>query len=131
MPSGWEGRQYKNQFSGGQTVNATSGDVANATATATLAAVAGRTAYISGFEITGSGATAAAAVKVDVTGLAGGTISFIYCAAAGVAVANVPLIVAFPSPLPASAVAQAIAVVCPALGTGAAHNIVTAHGFYL
>ena len=43
-------------------IAASSGNVANAVATATLAAVAGRLTYVSGFEITGGGATAGSLV---------------------------------------------------------------------
>lgn len=109
-------------------ITATSGDIANNTAAATLAGVANKTTWLTGFIITGSGATAGLAVVVAVTGLAT-PISFIYCAAAGVAVANTPLVFFPQQPLPASAVNTAIVVTCPALGSGAAHNIVTAFGF--
>lgn len=110
-------------------VVATSGDVANASAVATLAGAAGKTTYITGFIITGSGATAGLPVVVTVAGLLGGTVSFIYTAAAGVLVGNTPLNVIFPVPVPASTTNTAIVVTCPALGTGAAHNIVTAFGY--
>jgi hypothetical protein len=109
-------------------IQATSGDVANAQAVATLAAAAGKTTYITGLSITGSGATAGLAVVVTVTGLAT-PFSFIYCAAVGALVANTPLNIVFPTPIPASAVNTAIVVTCPALGTGGAHNIVTAYGY--
>lgn len=109
-------------------IQATSGDVANAQAVATLAGVAGKTTYITGFTITGSGATSGLAVVVTVTGLAT-PFNFIYCAAAGVLVMNTPLVVNFPAPVPASAVNTAVVVTCPALGTGNAHNIVNAFGY--
>lgn len=106
-----------------------SADVANNTAAAALAAVVGKTNYMTGFMINGSGATAALTVVVTVTGLAVGSLNFIYCAAAGVAVMNTPLIINFDKPLPASAPNTAITVSCPALGTGAAHNVATIIGF--
>src|SRR5262245_31020600 len=55
---------------------ASSGNVANASATASLAAVAGRTNYLEGFQVTATGATAALAVNVTVTGLVTGTLTY-------------------------------------------------------
>lgn len=106
-----------------------SGNVANASAAATLTATATTTAYISGFEITGAGATAGAAVTVTVAGLLGGTRSYTYVFATGAAVGNQPLIVPFFPPLPASAVNTNIVVTCPASGTGGLFNAVVAHGY--
>jgi|EndMetStandDraft_5_1072996.scaffolds.fasta_scaffold188977_2 hypothetical protein len=112
----------------GSPVNVSSGNVANAQAVATIPAVAGKRNYITGFEVSGSGATAGLPVTVTVTGL-DNTLSYTYSAAAGVLVANQPLVVSFPQPLPASAVNTAIVVTCPALGSGNTNNTVTAHGF--
>lgn len=106
-----------------------SGNVAAGAAVATLPAHTSKVTYISGFTITGAGATAGLPVLVTVAGLAGGTISFVYSAAAGVLVGNNPLVVNFPDPLPGSAVNTAIVVTCPSLGAGNTHNIVTAYGF--
>ncbi len=115
----------------GAPISGSSGDVANASAVATLAAAAGKTTYITGFEITGSGATAALPVVVTVAGVIGGTMTFIYSAAAGALVGNQPLVIEFPEPVPASAVNTAIVVTCPALGTGNLHSAVVAHGYQL
>jgi hypothetical protein len=115
--------------SGAAGVAAASGNVANAVATATLPAVAGKTNYLSGFEVTGSGATAGLAVSVTVTGLLGGTLTYTYVAEAGALVGNKPLIVPFSPPLPASAANTPIVVSCPALGAGNTNNAVVAHGF--
>jgi hypothetical protein len=68
---------------------------------------------------------------VTVTGLLGGTLTYTYTAAAGVLVANQPLIVEFNPPLPASAVNTNIVVSCPSLGAGNTNNTVNAHGFNL
>lgn len=113
-------------------VAAVSGNVANAPGVATIPGVAGQKAWITGFEITGAGATAGLPVTVTVTGLgvAGGTLSYTYSAAAGALVANQPLSIEFPEPLPASANNTSIVVTCPALGAGATNNTVVAHGFY-
>lgn len=112
-------------------VTAGSGKVANAVATATIPAVAGKTAYISGFTITGSGATAALVVSPTVTGIISGTRTYTYAAVAGAAVINPVLDVQFCPPIPASAVNTEIAVACPALGAGNTNNTVNAYGFYL
>lgn len=108
-----------------------SGNVANASAVATLTGTATTTVYLTGFEVTGAGATAGSVVTVTVAGLLGGTRSYTYTFATGAAVGNVPLVVQFNSPLPASAVNTAIVVTCPAGGAGNTNNTVVAHGFYL
>jgi len=112
-------------------INAESGNVANAVATATLAASLTQKTWITGFQVTGSGATAGLPVQVTVTGLVGGTQTFIYCAAVGVLIENTPLIVTFPKPVPSSAINTAIVVSCPALGSGNTNNTVNAQGYQL
>lgn len=106
-----------------------SGSVANAAAVATLAAAAGVTTYISGFEVTGGGATAASLVDVTVTGLVGGTATYTLGVVAGATLANANLLVRFNPPIPASAVNTAIVVTVPALGAGNTKSTVVAHGF--
>jgi hypothetical protein len=116
---------------GASPITATSGNVANAVATATLAAASGKTTYITGFELTGSGALVGLPVIVTVTNLISGTMSYIYCALAGVLVGNVPLIVQFSDAIPANAANTSIVVSCPALGLGNTNNVVNAHGYQL
>ena len=108
-----------------------SGNVANASAAATLTPTATTTAHISGFEVTGSGSTGALVVTVTVAGLLGGTRHYTYTFPAGATVACAPLLVKFDPPLPASAVNTAIVVTCPAGGAGNTNNTVVAHGFYV
>ncbi|TGQ89450.1 hypothetical protein EN828_10420 [Mesorhizobium sp. M2D.F.Ca.ET.185.01.1.1] len=108
-----------------------SGNIANNSATATLTPTATTTAFITGFEVTGSGATAALPVTVTVAGLLGGTRSYTYNFAAGVLVGNSPLAVTYSPALPASAVNTAIVVTCPASGSGGTNNTVVAHGYYV
>lgn len=60
-----------------------SGNVANASAAATLTGTATTTVYISGFEITGAGATSGAVVNPTVAGLLGGTRTYTYTFATG------------------------------------------------
>lgn len=108
-----------------------SGNVANASAVATLTGTATTTVWISGFEITGSGATAGLPVIVTVAGLLGGTRSYIYTFAAGVLVGNTPLIVPYVPPIAAAAINTPIVVTCPASGAGGTNNVAIAHGYYV
>lgn len=113
---------------GGTATAASSGNVANASAVATLAAVAAKTNYLSGVEITFAGATAASVVLATITGLLGGTQTIVVPVPAGVAVAGVPVLLNFYPPHPASAVNTAIAVTLPALGAGNTNACVNARG---
>ena len=111
---------------------ASSGNVANATATATLVGSVGKTAYIQGFIVSGSGSILAIPVTVTVTGIISGTLHFTYCASAGVLVGNNPLIINFSgAPISASAQNTSITVSCPALGLGNTNNTVVAYGFLM
>ncbi len=112
-------------------VQASSGNVANAAAVATLASAAGKTAYITGFQATAAGATTGLPVTVTVAGLAGGTASYTFAFPAGVLVAATPLIVKFPVPLPASGPGVDIVVTLPAGGSGNTHAAVSAQGFLI
>ena len=105
-----------------------SADVANAAAVATLPATAGFTTLIQGLALTGMGATAAGQVVATVTGLLGGTLSFVVPVPAGADVGIAPLVLQFPTPLVASAEATAIVVTLPALGVGNLHAVATAWG---
>lgn len=113
----------------GTIITASSGNVANASAAATLGAVAGKTTYMTGFEITSGGATAAAIVSPTVTGISGGTATYTYGCVAGATVANSSLQVTFYPPLIASAANTAIVVTLPALGAGNTNATVVAHGY--
>lgn len=108
-----------------------SGNVANASAAATLTGVSAKTMYLTGFEITAGGATAAAVVNVTVAGLLGGSRIYTFGVPAGAGVPATPLVVAFDPPLPASATNTSISVTCPALGTGNTNATVVARGFYI
>jgi hypothetical protein len=124
-------RDVGSPYGEGQTaLIAGSGNVANASAAATLTGTATTTVFISGFEVSGSGATAASVATVTIAGLLGGTRHYTYTFPAGATVACQPLIVTFFPPLPASAVNTAIVVTCPASGAGGTNNTVVAHGFY-
>lgn len=110
-------------------VNASSGNVANAVATAALAATPGKTNFLSGFEVTGSGATAASAIIGTITGVVGGPLDYVLAVPAGVAVGVQPLTIDFSTPLAAIAPNVAIAVSFPAFGSGSTNAVVNARGF--
>ncbi|HEX7891467.1 MAG TPA: hypothetical protein VF522_19100 [Ramlibacter sp.] len=112
-------------------VHAASGNVANAAATATIQAVAGKTAYCTGFEITAGGATAAALVAATLAGILGGTATYTFGTPAGATAVATPLTVEFNMPIPASALNTAIVLTLPALGAGNTNAAVTLHGFYI
>lgn len=85
--------------------------------TCTLPAVASKMNYLSGLAITGLGATAAGSIQVTTTGLAA-NLTFTIPIPVGATIGITPLIVNFPTPLPASAVNTAITVVVPSFGSG-------------
>ena len=108
-----------------------SGNVAATATTATITATATTTAYITGFEVTGAGATAASVILVTVTGLKGGTATYNLVIPAGVTTAINPLIISFPEAMSASAVNTSIVVNVPSFGTGNTNASVVAHGYQL
>ena len=112
-------------------ITASSGNVANAAAVATLAAVAGKRTYMTGLIITSTGATAGLAVSPTVTGTVSGTMTFAMAAAAGTLAANTPLSFNFIFPVPANADNTAIVITLPALGIGNTNATVVATGYQL
>ncbi len=114
---------------GATQVNATSGNVANDAAVAALPAVPAKTNYVTGFEITGAGATAASVVVATLVGLLGANASFIYSVVAGATLRNESIIVEFSKPIPASAPNAAITLTLPALGAGNTNACVNIHGY--
>lgn len=107
-----------------------SGNVANATATATLTSASGKTMYLSGFTVTGAGATAASNVLITVAGLLGGSRTYVVSVPAGVTTGIVPLDVQYTVPLPASGLNTNITVSAAAFGAGNTHAAVVANGYY-
>lgn len=114
---------------GSTVVNATSGNVTAAVATATLPADANQFNFLAGFDITGCGATAGSVVDVTVTGVAGGTLTYKLVVPAGATVSHGFQQKFFDPPLKSSAKNTAIVVSCPSLGAGNLHNAVHAFGF--
>lgn len=110
-------------------VTASSGNVANAAATATIAAVAGQRNWLTGFFLSGSGATAASVISVTVTGLIGGTMTFAYAVPSGVTAKSPDLHVTFPKPIPATGPNVAIVASAPGFGAGNTNATMVATGF--
>lgn len=113
------------------TLVASSGNVANVAAVATLPAAAGKTTYITGFQLTAGGATVGSVVNATVTGLNGGTLTYTFGFPVGAVVAGQPVNVTFPNPIPASAVNTAIVVTLPAGGGGNTNAAANAQGYQL
>lgn len=97
---------------------ATSGNVANATATATLAANATQKWFLTGFMIDVTGATVGVVVSATITGLAGGTITLPVVFPTGVTVDGTRRSIVFNPPIPASTVNTALTLTVPAGGSG-------------
>lgn len=116
---------------GATPVTSSSGNVAAASAVATLPGVAGKTTYCTGFQITGGGATAGSLVLATLAGLISGTATYVVGAATGAAVQNTPLTVTFNPPIPASGLNTAIVLTLPSLGAGNTNAAVSAQGFQL
>lgn len=115
---------------GATALTTSSGNVANGSAAAALAAGgAGTTNYVTGFTITGAGATAASVVSATLAGVIGGTMTFTVAVPAGVTTAITPLLVDFGTPVPASTTNTAITLTLPALGAGNTNASVTIRGF--
>jgi hypothetical protein len=106
-----------------------SGNVANASAVATLAGGTQQFTYLTGFEATFSGATAAVCVNLTITGGLGGTLTYPVCAPAGATLAGYPVGFEFIPPLRSSAVNTSFVVTLPALGAGNTNAAVNAHGY--
>lgn len=104
---------------------------AAATVAATLAAAVGKTTYLTKLVVSGGGATAAQITGVAVSGLLGGSATFVLGVPAGTNAAVTPLVLDFNPPVPASAVNAAIAVTANSFGAGNLNANVEAFGFQL
>jgi hypothetical protein len=96
-----------------------------------MPAVAGRLNWCTGFVITAGNATAAAAVAATLTGVLGGTLTFIYAVNAAAGDVPAALVVSFPTPIRGSAANTALALSLPALGAGNAAAAVSIFGYVL
>lgn len=106
-----------------------SGNVANATAAAAIPAAAGEVGYLTGFDVSGSGATAGSIVLLTVTGLLGGTATHSISVPGGVTSQITPRSYIFNPPLRGADVNTAITVSLAALGAGNTSACVSVYGF--
>ncbi len=99
-----------------------------------LPAVTGKTTWVTGFDVTGGGATGASVIDINITGLATaiGTLHWgmnVLAGATGPVNTQGGLSIRFPTPLSASAVASAITLNVPSFGTGNTEAAAVIYGF--
>lgn len=120
---------FSQAFAFQYTVSISSGNVANASASATLPAAAQTYSYLTGFEIMAGGATAGACVNATITGLLGGTITYPVCVPTGATIQAYPVLLEFIPPLRSATFNTAIVLSLPALGAGNTNAAVIVHGY--
>lgn len=109
---------------------ASTGPVANAPNVATLTPTPTSVAFLCGFSVTGTGASAKNPVVVTVNGLLGGQMRYYaYMFESPVNAINTPLVMRFDPPLPGEGPGMPITITCPASGSGGLINCVNANGF--
>ena len=114
---------------GATALSASSGSVAAAAATATLTGAASVTTYLTGFVVTGGGATAASIIAVTVTNTSGGTLTYLVPVPAGATAGITPLVVNFSTPIKANAANTNIVVSAASFGAGNTAACVSAQGY--
>lgn len=112
-------------------VSCSTGNIAAATATCTMPATSGKFTYITGFDITASGATVGSVVTCTLTNTGSGTHSYTFAATAGALLSDTPLIKTFSTPLKATASNTSPVLSCPSLGTGNTNMTINADGYQL
>lgn len=123
----------RESLSAGEPAIASSGNVAAGVTTATLAAPTGSgvsptpTWYVTGFEITGGGATAGSIIACTITGLVGGTATYNYAVPTGVAVVSPSFVMNFPGGV-AGNPGTAIVFSCPSFGAGNTNSALDIRG---
>ena len=120
------------RFRAGRARSPTAAPARTLTITINLAAAAGKTTYLTGLQITATGATAAGVVQPTVY-LAGSntTLYFVFAVPAGVNTSAQPLILTFPNPVSAGGTNAVIQIILPALGSGNTNAAVSAQGYQL
>lgn len=113
-----------------QAISASANNAAGAN-NVSLPAIPGFTAYCTGFEVTGGGATSAALIAVTLTGCESGTFNYVFSVVAGVTAGCTPLVVEFAVPVSATGPNAAITLNVPSFGTGNTNASSVIHGFYL
>ena len=121
---------YYDDFLDGTTMeSASSGNIAANTCSCSFAADPGIMNFLSGFNLTGAGASSATVVSLTVTGLLGGTMTYTVGVPSGANVSIQPLIVQFPEAIMATAANTAITVSVPTFGTGNTNVAVSMYGY--
>jgi hypothetical protein len=113
----------------GLTPQNSSNSAANAQFTLTFAAVANRTNFVTGFEVTYGGATAATSVVVTLSGVVGGTQSWLVAVPAVPASGVNSFVVEFTYPLQAAGPNTAMVLTVPAAGAGNTNATASMHGY--
>ena len=103
----------------------------NAAISASLPGASGKTTYLTGFYVTGSGATSASILTVTISNTVSGSLLYQLVIPAGVTTSVTPLNVQFTYPIPANAANTNIQVAVPAFGSGNTNASVVAHGFQM
>lgn len=106
-----------------------SGNVANAAATASIAATATRFSFVSEIDVTYAGATAGQCVTATLSGVFGGTRNYTICSPTGATVAGTPFVLNFTPPLSSTAINTQISFSVPALGAGNTNTTVNISGY--
>lgn len=94
-----------------------------------MPAVAGKTNFCTGFEVTSGGATAGSLIQIALSGVIGGPFPYAYSIPAGATLDARPLFVEFNPPLPATGQNVAIQLAVPAAGAGNANTCAQIHGY--
>jgi hypothetical protein len=119
------GNPFTLQTAFAQQANGTTGTVAT-----TIAALAGKTIYLTGLEVTGTGATAATVSTVTVVNSSTTIGNYYVIVPAGATSSITPLIIEFTTPLVALAPGTSMVVQATAFGAGATNVGVSVHGYY-
>jgi hypothetical protein len=116
---------------GGVTQTFLSQSSANAAATnnVSLGAAVGQTTYVTGFQITGGGATGASNIAVTLANVVTGTNNYVIVVPAGATTSINPLVVQFVPPLPANAQNQIITLNVPSFGVGNTNAAASIQGY--
>ncbi len=119
---------YSTAFPPATIVENSAVNAANAVTVTLPASTTGLTTYVEGFDITGSGTTAATIVNVNLSGMTN-PLFFDLISPAGATTTVKALSVRFPSPVPGSAVNTAITLLVPNLGASNTNVAVALYGF--
>ena len=106
-----------------------SGNKAATAATATFTHTGNNLFFVTGIEVTASGATAGLPVLVTLAGCVGGTMTWIFTFPAGVLVGATPLVIEFNPPLPEVDANTDVVLTLPSSGAGGTNASVVMHGF--